>query len=148
MSWGEEPHRRKGLHGLKTAGFGAWLVKGWRACWVLSQHQGCAVNACGVRQKSFLLWARGGPWYLQAQVQEAKEALHGPHQGLAESVVVQLLSAAQRDDTHAEALSITSQVDKAWSSSLSTAESFMKHKGRQVHCFFFHLLPCWTVLFN
>lgn len=27
------PHRRKGLHDLKTAGFGAWLVKGWRACW-------------------------------------------------------------------------------------------------------------------
>lgn len=39
-----------------------------------------------------------------SKVQEAKEALHRPRQALAESVVVQLPSALQRDDTHAEAL--------------------------------------------
>lgn len=71
---------------------------------VLSQGKGCAVNSCGVRQKSFLLGARGDPWYIQAEVQEAEEALHGLCQSLAESVVVQLPSAPQREDTHAEAL--------------------------------------------
>lgn len=62
------------------------------------------MNSCGVRQKFFLLGARGDPWYIQAEVQEAEEALHGLCQSLAESVVVQLPSAPQREDTHAEAL--------------------------------------------
>lgn len=140
MSWGEEPHRRKGLHDLKPAGFGACLM--WRAeglSGVLSQDKGCAVSAWGVRQKSFLLGAQGDPWYLQAQVREAKE-FAWPMSGFSRVCCCPASLSTQRDDTHA--LWITSLVNKAWSRSLSKSGSFMRHKGRQVHCFFFHLLSC------
>lgn len=58
------------------------------------------------------------------------------------------LSTTKRAIHMLRGLQMTLQVNKGWGRSLRKTGSFMRHKRRQLHCFFLHLLPCWTALFN